>query len=633
MPVLAMLIVPIVARAQDDATQPDPEEAEDDGAGTPSAPPVDDAFAAGAPVFETVVVGRRPASRDATQAATQVGGQDLRDSPRGSVLEALSQETADVYVPGRGAMHGVASGASGGIHVRGLGGSPNSQVLVVEDGVPDYQGIFGHPIPDAYVPFLLEDALIVKGGDSVLYGTNAMGGVVVLRSRRLGREGHEISNDAAYGSYSTLREAAAALGRFGDWDVAGAFLGLQTDGHRDGAGGNALVGQAAVRRRLARNLELALRNKVVHLEGADPGPVTHPTPDHWYDVWRNNTSVQLAWNNDDLALTVTPFFNVGVHRLYDGFESFDHVGGGIATLDLPLLRTADLLVGLAAQHVGGEVDNRITGERPHVQGLTDVSFYGQLTLRPVEALTLVFGTRELFSTTCGAVTLYKAGARWTIFDDLYVRTRVTRNFRQPTIRELYLPFPTANPDLRPEYARAWDVTIGYDTERFAVSCTAYHTEADDLIKYFGAWPAAEVVNIDHVAIWGVEGRIGLTDLGPVSLLATADWRDVGRYTRQNPEAKLNFTLEAGHEFGAHFVGGSLTGEWVHGLYMANYGRRPIPDVFAADLALRYRYSSPDRGFTLEPYVFLRNFLDRRYAYIAHYPMPGFNVLVGLKVGL
>jgi hypothetical protein len=35
----------------------------------------------------------------------------------------------------------------GGIYIRGMGGSPNSQILVVEDGAPDYQGIFGHPIP------------------------------------------------------------------------------------------------------------------------------------------------------------------------------------------------------------------------------------------------------------------------------------------------------------------------------------------------------------------------------------------------------------------------------------------------------------------------------------------------------
>jgi hypothetical protein len=30
---------------------------------------------------------------------------------------------------------------------------------------------------------------------------------------------------------------------------------------------------------------------------------------------------------------------------------------------------------------------------------------------------------------------------------------------------------------------------------------------------------------------------------------------------------------------------------------------------------------------------LRNFLDRSYAYVAGYPMPGFNAMLGLRVGL
>ena len=100
------------------------------------------------PAYETVVTGKRPLARDRTQGATLVEGRRLRESARPSTFEALAQEAADVYVPGRGVgPHGVASGATGGIRIRGLGGSPNSQVLIVEDGVPDYQGIFGHPHP------------------------------------------------------------------------------------------------------------------------------------------------------------------------------------------------------------------------------------------------------------------------------------------------------------------------------------------------------------------------------------------------------------------------------------------------------------------------------------------------------
>jgi outer membrane cobalamin receptor len=504
-------------------------------------------------------------------------------------------------------------------------------VLVVEDGVPDYQGIFGHPIPDAYVPFLIDEVLVVKGGDSVLFGSNAMGGVIVIQNRWLEKEGYEIMNDASCGSYSTLGESISVLARAGEVDLAAAFFAMSTKGHRDGAGGDEIVDHTAFRYRLTPNLSLSLRNKVVHLDGGDPGPATHPYTDHWFDVWRDNASLELALNRRPVRLTVTPYINLGIHELYDGFHSIDYVGGGNADLELKLHRIADLVLGLNGNHVGGDVENRITGDRPDVESLTDLSFYNQLTLRPADPLTFVVGTRELYSSTYGFVFLYKVGARWDFYRGLYARTRVARNFRQPTIRELYLPYPTANPDLNPEHSINWDFSLGYDSELIEVSCTGYRTEAHDMIKYFGTWPTAEVVNIDHIEIWGVETSFGLKRVGPLSFFLTGDWRDVGRYTRQNPSAKLDFTMEAGWDFGPHFIGGSLTGEWVHGLYMSNYGRSPIDDVFAMDFAMRYRYSSPSRGLTLEPYVFLRNFLDRSYAYVEDYAMPGFNVAVGLKI--
>jgi outer membrane receptor protein involved in Fe transport len=127
--------------------------------------------------------------------------------------------------------------------------------------------------------------------------------------------------------------------------------------------------------------------------------------------------------------------------------------------------------------------------------------------------------------------------------------------------------------------------------------------------------------------------VALRALGPFGLSVACDWQNVGRYTRQNPDAKLNLTLDFGQEFGAHFLGGSVGGEWVHGLYMADYRRQPIPDVLVLDAALRYRRTLAERGITLEPYLVLRNFLNRRYAYLVDYPMPGFNVLAGLKVGI
>lgn len=586
-----------------------------------------------APDYQAVAVIRAPISQDRTGESTTIDGQRLRDSARGSTLEALSQESADVYVSGRGALHGVANGASGAIHIRGLGGSPNSQVLVVEDGVPDYQGIFGHPIPDAYVPFLVDEIVVIKGGDSVLYGTNAMAGAVVIRNRWREQPGYEILNDAAVGSYATLRESASMLGRFGPWDTVVGVTALSTDGHRQGAGGNALIGHTVARYRFTRDMSLALRNKAVKIDGADPGTVTHPYTDHFFDVFRDNASLQLVYQQAATRLTMTPYLNTGIHQLYDGFHSIDIVGGTSTDLHLKIHPTTELLLGINAERASGDIENRITEERRNPEVLADISFYNQLTLKPIAPLTVVLGTRELYSNQYEWVFLYKAGARVTIVDGLFLRTRIARNFRQPTIRELYLPYPTANPDLKPEYSLVWDFGAGWISEYFEVSCSGYRTAADDLIKYFGVWPSAEVVNIDRVVIWGVEGEIVLRMSELVSLRLTADFQDVGRYTRQNPDAKMNGTLDLGQKFGPHFVGGCLSGEWVHGLYMADYERQPMDDVLVFDLSLRYRYKEPDSKLMLEPYLFLRNMFDHQYAYIAGYTMPGFNLLLGLKVGV
>ncbi len=648
-PLLASLVAS-AARAQDADANPDGGTADDagldgaavdasvaataDGEASASSAATRDELLAAPSAYEIVVTARRPSLRDRTQDTTTVTGEHLRRSASASTFEALAQAAGDVYVPARGAgIHGVANGATGGIRIRGLGGSPNSQILVVEDDVPDYQGIFGHPLPDAYTPELIEDVLVIKGGDSTLYGTNAMGGAVVMRSRWRQQEGYELLGDVAYGSYATSRQSVSALAHTGPWDMAAAFHDLSTEGHRLGAGGSDMVGHVAVGRRLTSSLRLWVRNKLAHVEGNDPGPISNPTPDHWFDVWRENVSAQLLYARGATRVTLTPYLNLGIHRLYDGFYSRDTTTGGTGELELRPLQALRVLVGLAGERVAGTVEDRITGERPEVQDLSDASLYGQLVFQPAPELTLSAGARGLYSDRYGAILLYKGGVRWDVGHGFYVHGRLSRNFRQPTLRELYLPYPIANPDLQPEYALNSDLGAGFLSRLVDVTVTAYRTDARDMIKYFGAWPAAEVVNIDHVVIAGVEGRVSVKQVGPLSFSLAGDWQDVGRYTRQNPDAKVNLSVEASHTVGAHHVRGNLTAEWVHGLYMADYGRQPIDDVFVMDLALGYRHSSTTRGVTIEPYLLVRNLLDRRYAYVRDYPMPGCNVLAGLKLGI
>jgi|WetSurMetagenome_2_1015567.scaffolds.fasta_scaffold00334_10 outer membrane cobalamin receptor len=583
-----------------------------------------------------MVTGRKTAGKDAAASMTTLSGEQIRTTARTTPLEALSQESGDIYVSSRGAgLHGVSSGASGGIYIRGLGGSPNSQVLMVEDGVPDYQGIFGHPIPDAFSPALIDRTTVIKGGDGVLYGTNAMGGVVVVENRRPKMEGMEIDNDAAYGSFETFRDRLSLLYKNKRFESTAAFSAFSTQGHRDGTEGSSVTGQAAAWYSLSKNWCFSVREKLVKLRGNDPGPDSTPLIGHWFDVTKNYASGRLDGAVAGGHLKTIAWCNIGVHRLYDGFYSRDYTSGGYGEFERRFGKVADITAGIGADHVNAfvqELEDRIRGTSRPVTAATSAAGYCHLAITPGWGLEMTGGGRAIYSTAYGFVPLYKAGLFWQASKTLSIHSRITRNFRQPTFRELYLPYPTANPDLKPEYALNWDGGFDVKTGWLRISSSVYRTWAQNLIKYFGMWPSAEVVNIDHIEIWGVEGTAAANLFGPLSIRLTGSWQDVGRFTKQNPDAKADFSFEWRGTARKTAYTAVINGEWVHGLYMDNYRRNPIKDVFFIDASLRSETVKVS-GVEISPYLIVRNILNLRYEYIKDYPMPGINVLAGLRIGI
>jgi len=67
-----------------------------------------------------------------------------------TVFDAVDKLVPGAYVTRRGVMGYGLNSPSGAVMIRGMGGSPNTQVLVVVDGRPDVMGLMGHPIPDFY---------------------------------------------------------------------------------------------------------------------------------------------------------------------------------------------------------------------------------------------------------------------------------------------------------------------------------------------------------------------------------------------------------------------------------------------------------------------------------------------------
>ncbi len=121
------------------------------------------------------------------------------------MLPLLTEQVPGLFTTSRGIMgYGVSTGAAGGMSLRGIGGSPTAGLLVLIDGHPQYMGLMGHPIADAYQSMMAESVEVLRGPASVLYGSNAMGGVINIVTRKQQEEGVKNNMQVGYGSYIIL---------------------------------------------------------------------------------------------------------------------------------------------------------------------------------------------------------------------------------------------------------------------------------------------------------------------------------------------------------------------------------------------------------------------------------------------
>ncbi|WP_025862723.1 carboxypeptidase regulatory-like domain-containing protein [Prolixibacter bellariivorans] len=137
---------------------------------------------------------------------------EIENSSQTNILPLLSAKVPGMFVTQRGySGFGVASGSAGQITIRGVGlNGATSEVLVMIDGQPQMMGLMGHPFPDSYVSSDLEKVEVIRGPGSLLYGTNAMGGVVNLITRKEDKEGFSGQIRGQYGSFNTVKAAGSA---------------------------------------------------------------------------------------------------------------------------------------------------------------------------------------------------------------------------------------------------------------------------------------------------------------------------------------------------------------------------------------------------------------------------------------
>ena len=435
---------------------------------------------------EVVVTGTRSAVdvRHTPFTVTVVDRQTLTEQHQTNVLPTVMQQVPNLLVTSRGMMgYGVSTGAAGGINMRGISGGAG-QLLVLIDGHPQYNGVYGHPIADSYQTLLTERVEVLRGPASVLYGSNAMGGVLNIVTRSMKQDGMKTHINLGAGSWGTVQTEASNQLRSGRFSSTVAAQYSRTDNHRPNMGFEQYGGYVKLGYDLTDNWNAYMDVNLTHFNASNPGTVEQPKLENDQWITRGAASLVIENHYDKTSGALSIYDNFGRHKINDGynqkggkpqtdlFRSKDAVAGISWYQSAQLFEGNRLTVGADYQHIYGrayytnrQTDEVVTTPQRLKQSAhsheNEVAGYADIRQDITEWLTVDAGLRYDHHSTAGGEWIPQFGVVWRPLTTGELKATASKGFRNPTTREMYM-YGTANHDsLRAErlwsYELAWPI--------------------------------------------------------------------------------------------------------------------------------------------------------------------------------
>ena len=480
---------------------------------------------------EVVVTGTRNATdvRHLPYTVNVISRETLTEQQQTSVLPTVMQQVPGLFVTSRSMMgYGVSTGAAGGLSLRGVTGGAG-QLLVLIDGHPQYNGVYGHPISDSYQALMAERVEVLRGPASVLYGSNAMGGVLNIVTRSMHEDGVKTHINLGAGSYGTVQTEASNQIRSGRFSSTVAAQYSRTDNHRPNMGFEQYGGYVKLGYDISDHWNAAIDLDLTHWNASNPGTVTQPKleNDQWITRGAACLTIENHYNKTSGALSV--YDNFGRHKINDGynadggtpqtdlFRSKDAVAGVSWYQSAQLFEGNRVTVGLDYQHIYGRAwyTNRETGETVTTQRRlmqsahsheNEVAGYVDFRQDITEWLTIDAGLRYDHHSTAGGEWVPQAGVVLRPVETGALKASVSKGFRNPNTREMYM-YGTANHDsLRAErlwnYELSWrhSLDVGGDLQSLTYGANLFYIKGDNMIQAV----AGKNINTGEIENYGLE---------------------------------------------------------------------------------------------------------------------------------
>ncbi len=590
---------------------------------------------------EVVVTGTRNAVdvRHLPMTVTVINRDVLVRQHQPSVLPTVMQQVPGLMVTSRSMMgYGVSGGAAGGISLRGITGGAG-QMLVLIDGHPQYNGIYGHPISDSYQTLMAERVEVLRGPASVLYGSNAMGGVLNIVTRGFSAGCDTIATNVMVGagSYGTLQTEATNQIRQGRFSSTLSAQYNRSDNHRPRMGFEQYGGYIKLGYDFSAHWNAYADADITHFNSSYPGAEDSPLYDA--DQWITRGVVTAAVENhyDKTSGALSVYTNFGRHKIDDGtanpdvptqrfFRSKDALTGISWYQSAQFFTGNRITVGVDYQHIYGNAyyTSKATGdelETPNKQSgrsyRNEIAGYLDIRQDIASWLTIDGGIRFDHHSVTGTEWIPQVGVVVRPMTTGSLKAMASKGFRNPTMREMYL-YPPSNEELEPERLWNYELSWCHHVGVFSYGANLFYIKGDNMIQTVNR----KNVNTGEIENYGLELEAAFHIGNHWSLNTNHSFLHMNNPVVAAPEYKGWFGAD--YSYGKWTANGRL--QILSGLFTQVGENRKKENACLLNVGVSYRLC--------HPVVFwLRgeNLLAQRYELNAGYPMPRATFMAGANI--
>jgi iron complex outermembrane receptor protein len=594
---------------------------------------------------EVVVTGTRSATdiRHLPMTVTVIGRDQLTAEHQASILPTVMREVPGLFITSRGMMgYGVSGGGSGAINVRGISSgtaeSGAGQMMVLIDGHPHYQGLFGHTIADSYQALMAERIEVLRGPASVLYGSNAMGGVINIVTRQAKKDGVNTNVTLGAGSYGTIQTEASNQIRLGRFSSTIAAQYNRTDNHRPDMGFEQFGGMAKLGYDLNANWNASADIELTRFIASYPGSTTSPLVDADQWITRGIASVGVTNNYGKTNGGLSLYYTFGNHKINDGhaptasaktnyFRSEDALMGITWYQNAHLFKGNRLTIGLDYQHIYGKAWNQVMATGEDLAAMVnkrenEIAGYIDVCQDLTDWLTIDAGLRLDNHSQAGTEWIPQGGLVVRPMDNGELKATISKGFRNPTIREMYL-FGTKNAELKAE--RLMNYELGWRhrmNDGYTYGINAFYIKGSNIIQQMPVSGGKRFMNTGEIENWGVEAEASCPINPNLNIHANSSYLHMKNKVIAAPEA----TFYVGIDFHKDKWAATLGLQHIEDLYTEVGAKETKEDFRLLNASISYaalkNVSLWARG---------ENLLAQKYEINAGYPMPRATFMGGVSV--